>query len=162
MGQLFCSACAGLTGKHKHRVFPSCCWQRPARLRKTCYHSCDADSVQESRRFWCFANFGQQRVNVFFSCEMKILVELAKSCCQPKPRPSLRSIFLSVIGLWVYDLSKERASAQIWIKKHNYFRWQHANAWEQCQTDWVWFWINHNQKFAAKLVANEIQCLKAM
>ena len=66
MGQLFCSACAGLTGKHKHRVFPSCCWQRPARLRKTCYHSCDADSVQESRRFWCFANFGQQRVNVFF------------------------------------------------------------------------------------------------
>ena len=37
----------------------------------------------------------------FFSCEMKISMELARSCCRPKQRPSLRSIFLSVIGLWV-------------------------------------------------------------
>ena len=28
-------------------------WQRQARLRKICYHSCDTDSVQESTRFWC-------------------------------------------------------------------------------------------------------------
>ena len=32
---------------------------------------------------------------------MKISMELARSCCRPKQRPSLRSIFLSVIGLWV-------------------------------------------------------------
>ena len=38
-----------------------------------------------------------------FSCEMKISMESARRCCRPKPRQSqaLRSIFLSVIGLWV-------------------------------------------------------------
>ena len=36
----------------------------------------------------------------FFSCEMKISMESAKSCCRPKPRPLLRSIFRSVLGLW--------------------------------------------------------------
>ena len=30
------------------------------------------------------------------------------------------------------DLSKERASAQIWIKQHSYFRWLRAKAWKQC------------------------------
>ena len=29
----------------KFRVGGSCCWPRPARLRKMCYHSCDTDSV---------------------------------------------------------------------------------------------------------------------
>ena len=32
---------------------------------------------------------------------MKISTELARSCCQPKPRQSLCSIFLSVNDLWV-------------------------------------------------------------
>ena len=27
------------------------CWRRPVRLRKTCYHSCNTDSVQESTKF---------------------------------------------------------------------------------------------------------------
>ena len=40
-----------------------------------------------------------------FSCEMKISMEVARSCCRPKPRPSLRSIIRSVIGFWVkYDI----------------------------------------------------------
>ena len=36
----------------------------------------------------------------FFSCEMKISMELARSCCGPKQRLLLRSIFPSVISLW--------------------------------------------------------------
>ena len=38
----------------RFRVGSSRCGQRLARLRKTCYHSCDTDSIQESTRFWCF------------------------------------------------------------------------------------------------------------
>ena len=62
------------------------CWQRPASLRKTCYHSCDTDSVQELTRFKCFVNLGQWPL-IFFSYDMKILMESARSCCQPKQRP---------------------------------------------------------------------------
>ena len=41
---------------------------------------------------------------------MKFSMELARSCCRPKPCPSLRSILRSYIDLWVkYD---------IWIKQH--------------------------------------------
>ena len=36
----------------------SCCWQQPARLRKTWCHSFYTDSVQESTRFWWFVNLG--------------------------------------------------------------------------------------------------------
>ena len=39
------------TNTGRFRVGDSRCGQRPARLRKTCYHSCDTDSVQESTRF---------------------------------------------------------------------------------------------------------------
>ena len=46
----------------------------------------------------------------FFSCEMKISMELAKSFCRPKPRPSLRWIFLSVIGLWVKIWHRNRTA----------------------------------------------------
>ena len=38
-------------------------------------HSCDTDSVQESKRFSCFVNFG----SLFFSCAMKFAMEVAKS-----------------------------------------------------------------------------------
>ena len=40
------------------------------------------------------------------------------------------------------NMSKERASAQIWIEQHSYFRWLSAKAWKQCQE---WFWIDYNQ-----------------
>ena len=39
-------------------------------------------------------------------------------------------------------LAKERASAQIQIQQHSYFRWLRAKAWKRCQ---VWFWIDSNQ-----------------
>ena len=51
LGQRSCNAWAGLTGKHKHRVFPSWLQLLLAGLRKTCYHSCYTDSVRESKRF---------------------------------------------------------------------------------------------------------------
>ena len=39
------------TNTGRFRVSGSRCGPRQARLRKTCYHSCDTDSVQESTRF---------------------------------------------------------------------------------------------------------------
>ena len=39
------------TNTGRFRVGGSRCGPRPARLRKTCYHSCYTDSVQESKRF---------------------------------------------------------------------------------------------------------------
>ena len=50
------TAWEGLIGKHKHKakrfqVGGSRCWPQQACLRKTCYHSCHTDSVQESKRF---------------------------------------------------------------------------------------------------------------
>ena len=39
------------TNTLRFRVGGSRCWQRQARLRKMCYHSCDTDSVRESKRF---------------------------------------------------------------------------------------------------------------
>ena len=102
-----------------------------------------------------------------FSFEMKISMELARSCCRPKLHPSLRSIFLSGIGLWVEiwhrnktacsvwnpvqssrsksttcPRKEERTSAQIQIEQHSDFRWRHIKAWKRCQ---AWFWINLNQ-----------------
>ena len=101
---------AGRTGEHKHRAFPSLllrlccshCWLRPAGLRKTCYHSCDTDLVQESKRFSnsCFVDIGPQWA-LFFSCEMKFSMQLDRRCCRLKSRLSLRSILQSFIGLWV-------------------------------------------------------------
>ena len=56
----------------------SSCWQLLASLRKLSYHSCDADLVLESKRFWCFVNIGQLLVinNFLVACEMKILIDL--------------------------------------------------------------------------------------
>ena len=39
------------TNKGSFLVGRSCCWQRQAHFGKTCYHSCDTDSVLESVRF---------------------------------------------------------------------------------------------------------------
>ena len=95
------------TNTGRFPVGGSRCGQQQARLRKTCYYSCDTDSVQEAKRFQCFVNnvkFGQRRVIlisckfglwqvIFFSCETKFLMELARSCRRPKQRPSFRSTF---------------------------------------------------------------------
>ena len=39
------------TNTGRFRVCSSRCWQRQAGLRKTCFHSCDTDSAQQSKRF---------------------------------------------------------------------------------------------------------------
>ena len=103
----------------------------------------------------------QQRVTFLFiplkisfhtnsQCEMKFSMLLARfvlrSCCRPKQRLSLRSIFLSVIGPWekiwhgnkttcsgsnpvqscrskmttCQRMSVSAASAQIWVEQHSY------------------------------------------
>ena len=92
------------------------CGARQARLRKTCHHFCDTDSVtvsvRESKRFWCFVNFGPSRVNFFSSFAMKTSMELARRCSRPKTRPSLLSIFRSFIGLWleIWHMKKTASS----------------------------------------------------
>ena len=74
------------------RVSCSRCGPRPARLRKTCYHSCYTDSVQESKRFWCFKNFGPLRALFFFIWNYEIGEKLLLTQAAPNS---------SVIGLWV-------------------------------------------------------------
>ena len=97
---------------HKHRVFPSRrqsllpCGQRSARFRKTCYHSYDTDSVEESTRFQYFVNFGQQRVT-FFSCEI-FSMELSRSCC--KRGASKTPLFLT----WTWKWAKWTTVWAIW------------------------------------------------
>ena len=46
-----------------------------------------------------------------FSCNMKFSMELARSCCRPKQRPLLRSIFQSFIGLWVEIWHRNKAAS---------------------------------------------------
>ena len=110
-----------------------------------------------------------------------VSMELARSCCRPKQRPLLCSIFQLVIGLWVkYDIGTK----------------QHVRNWILCKTaglNWgpiqekgicsdsnrtaqqlqmaarksletmsgvILNWLQPN--LAAKSVANEMWCLKAM
>ena len=101
LGQLSGSSCAGQTGENKHRAFPNWRQQRQARLKKTCYHSCYTDSVQEYNKVLMLCKFQATMSHFLFSCEMKFSLELARSCCLPKQRLSLLNIFLSVIGHWV-------------------------------------------------------------
>ena len=94
-------------------------------LRKTCYQSCDTESVQESTRFQCFINFGQQRLGVTFFAKQQVRID---------------------------DLSEERASAQ---------RLQMATR-KSLETMSGVILNQLQPKFAAKTVANEMRCLKAM
>ena len=55
------------TNTGRFRVGGSCCGSRQARLKKTCCHSCNPDSVQESKRFWWFANFGPRQALFFIT-----------------------------------------------------------------------------------------------
>ena len=103
MGPLSGSACAGRMGEHKHRAFPS----RRQSLRAATgsleenvlpllrYRlSSRVKKVLMLCRYWAVTTD-------FFSLEMECPLESAGSCCQPKPRPSLRSVLRSFIGLWV-------------------------------------------------------------
>ena len=61
--------------------------------------------------------------------------------------------------VWIDDLSKERASAQIRIEQHSHFQME-ARKFLETMSGVI---LNRLQpKFAAKLVANEMLWLKAM
>ena len=144
------------------RMGSSSCWQWQALLRKTCYHSCNTDSVWQSTRFKCSVNFWQLLVTFFFMWN-EIFYGIGEKLLLTKVT-LLCSIFQTFLGLrvtveiWhrnkttysklnpvqssrskVNNLSKERESAQIWIKQHSNFRSLHSKAWRQCQ---AWFCIN--------------------
>ena len=88
----------------KHREFPS----RRQSLRAT--KGSLEENVLPLLRYWLcstvkkvlmLCRYWAATSHLFFSCEMKNSMELARSCRRPKQRPSLRSILLSFIGLWV-------------------------------------------------------------
>ena len=54
------------TNTGRFRVCGSGCWPRQARLRKSCYHSCNTDSVQESTRFLMLYKFQASTSHFFF------------------------------------------------------------------------------------------------
>ena len=109
LGQLCCSACAGWTGKpgkDKHRVFPTLKSAAVAAGSDRLFWGKHATTLAILTQFkgikdLRLCKFRAVTSHFFFSCEMKILMELARSCCRPKQCPSLCWIFLSVIGLWV-------------------------------------------------------------
>ena len=128
-------------------------------------------------------NFGQLRVT-FFSCEMKFSMELARFCCRTKQRPLLCSIFRSVIGLWVkYDARDKTACSEsnpVKSRRSKILNWRPVRGKGVCSylnrtAQWLQMAarksletmsgviLNRLQpKFAAKSVANELLCLKAM
>ena len=118
LGQRSGTAWAGRTGEIKHRAFPS---QRQSLRAATC-------SLEENLlpllRYWLSSSVNKVLMlcryraatsHFFSSCKMKFSMEihgiqwLARSCCQAKPRPSLRSIFRSFIGVClIYDIGTKQ------------------------------------------------------
>ena len=97
---------------------------------------------------------------IFFSLGNEVLMESTRSCCWPKQSPSLRSILLSLIGLWVKIWHRKKTAGSelnpvqsSWSKStsclrkgrlHSDFRWQRAKAFK---LKWclAWFWMDCNQ-----------------
>ena len=73
----------------RFQVCGSRCVPRPARLRKVCGHSCDTDSVRESKRFICCVCFGPWR----FFMGKEISIDFARPFDRPKP------LILMITGL---------------------------------------------------------------
>ena len=92
---------AGRTGEHKHRAFPS--------LRQSLRAATGSleENVLPLLRYRLSSRVKKVLMlcrnwavtTDFFSLEMECPLESAGSCCRPKPRPSLRSILRSFIGL---------------------------------------------------------------
>ena len=180
------------TGEHKHRVFPSR-WQ--SRSLRAATGSLD-ENILPLLQYWLRSRVNKVSMlcrywggtsHFLFSCEMKILMELARSCCRPKQRPLLCSIFQSVIGLWVKIWHRNKCSVSNPVQSSRSksttcprkgrllrfeldscnqqpsdFRWRRAKAWKQCQE---WFWIDLN--LITTKVCSQIDCkwnamLKAM
>ena len=111
----------------------------------------------------------------FFLCETKFWMELARCCCRPKPRPSLRSVLRSFIGLWVKiwhrnktacsesNLSRRPARGKGVCSDSNRTAQRLQMAARKSLETMSGMILNRWQaKLAAKSVANEMRCLKAM
>ena len=159
--------CAGWTGKHKHRVFPSLL--QSLLVAKGLLE----ENMLPLLWYWLSSRVNkalklckfQAATSHFFFMEMNISMELAKSCCQPKPHPSLRSIFLSFIHLWAkiwhrnktacselnpVQSSRSKLTTCLWKGRLLIFKsnstatiWLSAKAGKGCQ---AWFWIDCNQR----------------
>ena len=104
LGQCSSTVWAGLTGKHKHREYPSLLQSLLATTGSL------EEKVLPLLLYWLsstvkkvlmLCRYQAATMSHLFSCEMKFSMELARRCCQPKQRPSLHSILQSFIGLWV-------------------------------------------------------------
>ena len=110
-------------------------------------------------------------------------MELGRSCCRPKPRPSLRSIFRSFIGLWLKirqrnkttysesnPVQSSRSESTTCPRKRRLLRLgSNSTATSDGSAQRLEMMsgviLNHLQlepKFAAKSVANEMLCVKAI
>ena len=92
---------AGRTGEHKHRAFPSLRQSLRAATGSLEENVLPLLRYRLSSRVKKVLMLCRYRAVTtdFFSLEMECPLESAGSCCQPKPRPSLRSVLRSFIGL---------------------------------------------------------------
>ena len=109
------TAWAGLTGKHKYRVFPS--WLQSLLA--------GTDSLEENvlplLQYWLSSRVNKVLIlwkfwaasSHFFCMWNEIFNGYDRrtgSCCLPKQRPLLRTIFRSFIGLWVEIWHRNKTS----------------------------------------------------
>ena len=73
------------------QVSCSRCWQQPASMRKTFYHSFYTDSIQEPIRYLCFLNFWPGQVTFCFHEKWNFhRISCCWSCCWPRQSSLLR------------------------------------------------------------------------
>ena len=165
-----------LTGEHKHRLFPS-----PSQLQSLQASTCSAWGKCATTRLvltqysmLCKISASDHNKWYLFSCDMKFSMEFARICCSPKLLPLLCSICGLFIGLWVKirdrnktecskldHVQSSRSKSATCPRKGLLLRLKLNST-----VDFTWLcakdWKQRLPKFAAKSVANEIQCLKAM
>ena len=151
------------TNTGRFQVGGSRCWPRQARLRKTCFHSCDTESVCEWKRIECFLNFGPWRVTFCFHVKCNFRWNWWRRC-RPMQCPLLRSIFRSFVGFWVKiwhrnktacsesnPVQSSRSKSTTCPVVGRLLRFESnstvitdgcAKAWKRCM---AWFWIDSNQ-----------------
>ena len=97
------------TNTGRIRVGGSRSGPRPARLKKTWYHSGDTDSVRESKRFDCCVNFRPRRVTFFFKWNA-IFDGIGQKLLPTKAAP-IASLNLSIIH-WSLSRSMTRNKSE--------------------------------------------------
>ena len=112
LGQGSFTAWAGLTGKHKHRAFPS-------RLQSLLAATCSLEeNMLRLLRYWLSLTVKKVLMlcrylavtTDFFFIGNEISIKWATSCCWSKQRPSLSSILRSFVGLWAKIWHRNKTS----------------------------------------------------